>query len=75
MVHSQKHLRHYIMTSNTRYFKRKQDRLLKAIVAKAKADTQAWMLSLTAPPSEAEIKAFQAGYIAGVNHGSKMANK
>jgi hypothetical protein len=56
--------------SNNRYQKRKQDAELAAIIRKAKIDMQKWISSLTVLPSEIEIKAFQAGYIAGINRGS-----
>lgn len=58
--------------SNTRYQKRKQDAELAAIIRKAKTDMQKWISSLTVLPSESEIKAFQAGYIAGINRGSNL---
>lgn len=58
--------------SNNRYQKRKQDAELAAIVRKAKIDMQKWISTLSTLPSEIEIKAFQAGYIAGVNRGSNV---
>jgi hypothetical protein len=58
--------------SNSRYQKRKQDAELSAIIRKAKVDMQKWISSLTVLPSETEIKAFQAGYIAGINRGSNL---
>lgn len=60
------------MASNNRYQKRKQSGELAAIVRKAKADMQKWMSDLSDIPSEKEIKAFQAGYIAGINRGSNI---
>lgn len=52
--------------------KRKQDAELASIVRKAKADMANWISTLTVVPSEIEIKAFQAGYIAGINRGSGL---
>lgn len=51
--------------------RRENLRLLEAVKRKAKKDMQDWMLSLPELPSEGEVKAFQAGYIAGVNRGSQ----
>ncbi len=56
--------------SNNRYQKRKRTAELAAIIRKAKADMQKWISSLSELPSQEEIKAFQAGYIAGINRGS-----
>ena len=50
--------------SNSRYQKRKQDAQLAAIIRKAKIDMEKWVSTLSAMPTELEIKAFQAGYIA-----------
>jgi hypothetical protein len=61
-----------MMASNDRYQKRKQSAELAAIVRKAKTDMQKWMYDLSDVPSEKEIKAFQAGYIAGINRGSSV---
>jgi hypothetical protein len=58
--------------SNNRYQKRKQDAELAAIIRKAKIDMEKWISGLPAVPSEIEIKAFQAGYIAGINRGSNV---
>ena len=55
---------------NNRYEKRKQEAQLQAIIRKAKIDMQKWISSLSEMPTEIEIKAFQAGYIAGINRGS-----
>ena len=55
---------------NNRYEKRKQEAQLQAIIRKAKIDMQKWILTLPNIPSEIEIKAYQAGYIAGINRGS-----
>lgn len=58
--------------SNSRYQKRKQDAQLAAIIRKAKIDMERWISDLPTLPSEIEIKAFQAGYIAGINRGSNV---
>lgn len=51
--------------------KRQNERLLNSIKRKAKKDMENWMLSLSELPSEGEVKAFQAGYIAGIGRGSE----
>ncbi len=56
----------------SRQEKRKQDAQLAAIVRKAKVDMEKWISGLSTVPSETEIKAFQAGYIAGINRGSNL---
>lgn len=58
--------------SNSRYQKRKQDAQLAAIIRKAKVDMEKWVSTLSTMPTELEIKAFQAGYIAGINRGSAI---
>ena len=58
--------------SNSRYQKRKQDAQLSAIIRKAKIDMERWVSTLSTMPTEVEIKAFQAGYIAGINRGSAV---
>lgn len=58
------------MTS--RQEKRKQEAQLAAIIRKAKIDMEKWISDLPTLPSEIEIKAFQAGYIAGINRGSNL---
>ena len=56
----------------SRQTKREQDRVLNSIIHKAKLDMEKWILTLPTIPSEIEIKAFQAGYIAGINRGSNL---
>lgn len=51
--------------------KRQNERLLNSIKRKAKKDMEDWMLGLAELPSEGEVKAFQAGYIAGIGRGSE----
>lgn len=55
-----------------RYQKRKQKALLQSVVRKAKLDMEKWILDLPALPTEMEIRAFQSGYIAGINRGSSI---
>jgi hypothetical protein len=54
-----------------RKIKRQNERLLNSVKRKAKKDMEEWMLSLPELPSEGEVKAFQAGYIAGISRGSQ----
>ena len=56
--------------SKSRQSKRKQEAQLASIVRKAKIDMEKWISNLSVMPTEIEIKAFQAGYIAGINRGS-----
>lgn len=49
--------------------KRQNERLLNAVKKKAKKDMENWIVTLSELPTEGEIKAFQAGYIAGINRG------
>lgn len=58
------------MTSIKRQTKRKQNAEVSAIIRKAKVDMEKWIFTLPELPTENEIKAFQAGYIAGINRGS-----
>ena len=51
--------------------KRQNERLLSSIKRKAKKDMEDWMVGLSELPSEGEVKAFQAGYIAGIGRGSE----
>ena len=51
--------------------RRQNERLLNSIKRKAKKDMEDWMLTLSELPSEGEVKAFQAGYIAGIGRGSE----
>jgi hypothetical protein len=50
--------------------KRILDKEAAAVTRKAKADMERYVLSLSELPSEREIRAWQAGYIAGINRGS-----
>jgi hypothetical protein len=58
--------------SENRQDKRKTQREIENIVAKAKVDMNNWILSLPSSVTEGQVIAWQAGYIAGVN---RMANE
>jgi hypothetical protein len=58
--------------SENRQDKRKAQRQIENIVAKAKVDMNKWILSLPSSVTEREVLAWQSGYIAGVN---RMANE
>jgi hypothetical protein len=58
--------------SENRQDKRKTQRQIENIVAKAKVDMNNWILSLPSSVTEGQVIAWQAGYIAGVN---RMANE
>jgi hypothetical protein len=58
--------------SENRQDKRKAQREIENIVAKAKVDMNNWILSLPSSVTEGQVIAWQAGYIAGVN---RMANE
>ena len=58
--------------SENRQDKRKAQRQIENIVAKAKVDMNKWILSLPSSVTEGQVLAWQAGYIAGVN---RMANE
>jgi hypothetical protein len=58
--------------SENRQDKRKAQRQIENIVAKAKVDMNNWILSLPSSVTEGQVIAWQAGYIAGVN---RMANE
>jgi hypothetical protein len=51
----------------SRYQKRKALKETAGIIKKAKIDMQRYFSSLSELPSEKEIKAWQDGYIAGIN--------
>jgi hypothetical protein len=59
------------MSKPERQEKRKLDRLTASIVKKAKIDMQEYIDTLQDLPSELEVKAWQAGYIAGINRMSE----
>jgi hypothetical protein len=51
----------------SRYEKRKAERQATSIVATAKKDMIAWVETLDYTPTEIEMKAWQSGYISGIN--------
>jgi hypothetical protein len=53
--------------------RRDNERIINTIKKKAVKDTEDWILSLSSPPTRAELLAFQAGYIAGMNRGNYRA--
>jgi hypothetical protein len=53
--------------------RRSNERVIKTIKNKAVKDTETWILSLSSPPTKAEVLAFQAGYIYGMNRGTSNA--
>lgn len=59
------------MSKFERQEKRKLDRQTASIIKKAKVDMQEYVETLQELPSELEIKAWQAGYIAGINRMSE----
>jgi hypothetical protein len=63
------------MSKPERQEKRKLDRLTASIVKKAKIDMQGYIDTLQDLPSELEIKAWQAGYISGINRMSEENDK
>jgi hypothetical protein len=54
----------------SRHQERKVSREAASIARKAKADMQRYVSSLSELPSEKEIRAWQAGYISGLNRGA-----
>lgn len=54
----------------SRYQERKISKEAASIKRKAKVDMQRYISSLSELPSEKEIRAWQAGYISGLNRGA-----
>lgn len=54
----------------SRYQERKISKETASITRKAKIDMQKYISSLSELPSEKEMRAWQAGYIAGINRGA-----
>lgn len=50
--------------------KRKIERETAAVIRKAKVDMQAWIDAMQELPSQVEIRAWQAGYVSGLNRAS-----
>jgi hypothetical protein len=53
-----------------RWERRKSKRETEKFVLKAKQDMSIWITELQDTPSELEIRAWQAGYVAGINMAS-----
>lgn len=58
----------------SRYEKRKAARQAANIITNAKKDMISWIETLEYIPTESEMKAWQAGYISGINRLSLEAN-
>lgn len=50
--------------------RRNNKRMFEILLRKAKQDMADWILETKRMPSEQELRAFQAGYIAGMNRGA-----
>jgi hypothetical protein len=50
-----------------RWERRKSEKETQKLVKKAKQDMIAWMDTLSYVPSEQELRAWQAGYLSGIN--------
>lgn len=48
--------------------KREATREIRSIVTKAKAAMYKWVVDLGYEPTDGEVKAWQAGYLAGLSH-------
>ena len=59
-----------IILDMSRLEKRKITRDISILVKKAKIDMETYISSLGYTPSDFEVKAWQAGYIAGINRGT-----
>jgi hypothetical protein len=58
-----------------RWQKRKHSAETAAIIRKAKVDMSRWISGLSEMPSEIEIRAWQAGYISGINRATGQVEK
>lgn len=58
-----------------RWQKRKYDAETSAIIRKAKKDMMSWIGVLGYSPSDLEVRAWQAGYIAGINRATGAKEK
>lgn len=56
----------------SRQVRRDNERIINTVRKKAVKDMQDWVLTLSSPPTKAEILAYQAGYIAGINRGTAV---
>lgn len=50
--------------------RRDNKKVLDTVMRKAKQDMADWIMEIDRMPTEAEILAFQAGYISGMNRGA-----
>ncbi len=50
-----------------RWERRKSEKETQKLVKKAKQDMISWLETLSYTPSEEELRAWQAGYVAGIN--------
>ena len=50
-----------------RWQRRKFEKETEKLIKKAKQDMMSWMSELSGVPSEEEVRAWQAGYFAGIN--------
>lgn len=50
-----------------RWERRKSEKETQKLVTKAKQDMASWMETLSHVPSEEEIRAWQSGYLSGIN--------
>lgn len=48
--------------------KRKVQKEIRSIIGKAKSAMYTWVVELGYEPTDIEVKAWQAGYLAGLNH-------
>lgn len=58
-----------------RWQRRKHDAETAGIIKKAKIDMTRWLSNLSELPSESEIRAWQAGYISGINRATGQVEK
>jgi hypothetical protein len=50
-----------------RWERRKSERETQKLITMAKKDMAVWITTLADTPSESEIRAWQAGYVSGIN--------
>ncbi len=53
--------------------RRDNKKILDTVRRKAKQDMADWIVEINRMPTEAEILAFQAGYVSGINRGANNA--
>ena len=53
--------------------RRDNKKVLDTVMRKAKLDMADWIIEIDRMPSEEEVRAFQAGYISGMNRGANNA--